>query len=53
MERTLSGIKPTGPMTLGRYLGAVRHWVGDQPEGEAFYFIADLHALTTEQEPGR
>lgn len=52
MERTLSGIKPTGPMTLGRYLGAVRHWVDDQPEGEAFYFIADLHALTTEQEPG-
>ncbi|MGH3696735.1 MAG: tryptophan--tRNA ligase [Pseudonocardiaceae bacterium] len=52
MERTLSGIKPTGPMTLGRYLGAVRHWVEDQPEGEAFYFIADLHALTTEQAPG-
>jgi tryptophanyl-tRNA synthetase len=39
-------------MTLGRYLGAVRHWVEDQPEGEAFYFIADLHALTTEQAPG-
>jgi len=52
MARTLSGIKPTGPMTLGRYLGAVRHWVDDQPEGEAFYFVADLHALTTAQEPG-
>lgn len=52
MARTLSGIKPTGPMTLGRYLGAVRHWVDVQPEGEAFYFVADLHALTTVQDPG-
>lgn len=52
MTRTLSGIKPTGPLTLGRYLGAVRQWVDEQSSGEAFYFVADLHALTTVQEPG-
>jgi len=50
--RVLSGIQPTADSyTLGNYLGAVRQWVALQDDFEAFYFIADLHALTVEQDP--
>jgi len=49
--RVVSGIKPTGNLHLGNYLGAVKQWVRMQDEvqaagGETMYFIADLHALT-------
>ena len=49
--RVVSGIKPTGNLHLGNYLGAVKQWVKMQDEilaegGEAMYFIADLHGLT-------
>ena len=49
--RVLSGIKPTGDLHLGNYLGAVKQWVAMQDEvqasgGETMYFIADLHGLT-------
>jgi tryptophanyl-tRNA synthetase len=51
--RVLSGIRPTGAgFQLGNYLGAVKHWTGMQDENECFYFVADLHALTEEIEPG-
>jgi tryptophanyl-tRNA synthetase len=46
MKRILSGIQPTSHMHLGNYLGAVRNWVKMQDEGECFYMIADLHAIT-------
>jgi tryptophanyl-tRNA synthetase len=50
--RVLSGIQPTADSYhLGNYLGAVRQWVGLQDDFEAFYFIADLHALTVEHDP--
>jgi len=50
--RVLSGIQPTADSyTLGNYLGAVRQWVALQEEFEPFFFIADLHALTIEQDP--
>ncbi len=46
--RILSGIKPTGRPHLGNYLGAIRNHIELQNEGhECFYFIADLHALTS------
>ena len=46
--RVLSGIRPTGHgKHLGNYLGAVRQWVAMQDENECFFFVADLHALTT------
>jgi tryptophanyl-tRNA synthetase len=45
----LSGIKPTGEPHLGNLLGAVRWWVEDQRQGDCFYCVVDLHALT---EPG-
>lgn len=51
MERILSGIKPTGELTLGNYIGALRHFKDFQDRGEVFIFIADLHALTLPIEP--
>lgn len=47
----LSGIQPSGILTLGNYLGALRNWVDIQEEYECMYFIADLHAITVPQEP--
>jgi tryptophanyl-tRNA synthetase len=49
--RELSGITPSGSLTLGNYLGALRRFVGQQDNG--FYFVADLHALTSEHHPAR
>jgi tryptophanyl-tRNA synthetase len=49
--RELSGITPSGPLTLGNYLGALRRFREHQDNG--FYFVANLHALTTEHDPGR
>jgi tryptophanyl-tRNA synthetase len=51
MARVFSGIKPTGPVTLGNYLGALRHWVSDQHEFDALYCVVDLHALTVPHDP--
>lgn len=46
METTLSAIKPTGQLTLGNYLGALRNFPKFQDESKNIIFIADLHALT-------
>ena len=51
MDHILSGIKPTGQLTLGNYIGAIKNFVKAQNEGEAFLFIADLHALTLPIDP--
>jgi len=51
MNRVLSGIAPSGNFTLGNYLGALRQWVSFQDGNDAFYFVVDLHALTTEIDP--
>lgn len=45
--RVLSGIQPTGRFHLGNYFGAIRQYIELQHHEQAFYFIADLHALTT------
>lgn len=50
-ERILTGIKPTGQLTLGNYLGVLKHLPDVQERGESFIFIADLHALTMPIEP--
>ncbi|QJR44348.1 tryptophan--tRNA ligase [Mycoplasma miroungirhinis] len=47
MKRLLSGIKPTGELTLGNYLGALKNFIDLQNKFDAYYFVADLHALTT------
>lgn len=49
--RVLSGIKPTGKLTLGNYIGALKNFPNFQNEGETFIFIADLHALTMPIDP--
>ena len=51
MTRILSGIKPTGNLTLGNYIGALKHFKDFQDSGEVFIFIADLHALTLPIDP--
>lgn len=53
MTRVLSGLQPTGPVTLGNYLGAVRLWVQDQHQADAYFLVVDLHALTVAFEPER
>jgi len=49
--RVVSGIQPTGNLHLGNYLGAIRQWVTMQDQGEALFFLADLHALTVAIDP--
>ena len=51
MDRILSGIKPTGQLTLGNYIGAIKNFSRVQYDGEPFLFIADLHALTLPIDP--
>ncbi len=51
MKRMLSGIKPSGQLTLGNYLGALKYFVDYQNEYEMFVFIANLHCLTEAQDP--
>ncbi|MEU3756871.1 tryptophan--tRNA ligase [Streptomyces olivoreticuli] len=54
MTRIFSGIKPTGHLTLGNYLGAVRQWVeADQHKADALFCVVDLHALTVDHDPAR
>ena len=47
----LSGIKPTGSLNIGGYLGAMKNWVQLQDEYKCFYCIADLHAITIRINP--
>ena len=49
--RILSGIQPTGILHIGNYFGMMRPAIALQEEGEAFYFIADYHALTSLRDP--
>lgn len=51
MKKILTGLKPTGELTLGNYIGAIMQMKKMQEEYESYIFIADLHALTVEQNP--
>jgi tryptophanyl-tRNA synthetase len=50
-KRLLSGIKPSGDLNIGGYIGALRQYVQMQNEGECFFFVPDLHAITVPQDP--
>lgn len=50
-QRLVSGIKPSGDLHIGNYLGAIAQWTKLQDEYEVFLFIADLHAITVPQKP--
>ena len=47
----VSGITPSGHLTLGNYLGALRRFA-ERTDEPGFYFVADLHAMTTLHDPG-
>ena len=47
----LSGAQPSGQLTIGNYMGALRQWVNMQDDFDCLYCIVDLHAITTRQEP--
>lgn len=49
-DRVLSGMRPTGPLHLGHYHGALKNWAKLQNEFPCFFFVADWHALTTHYE---
>lgn len=51
MKRMLSGIKPSGQLTLGNYIGALKEFVKYQDDYEMYVFIANLHTLTQYQDP--
>ena len=51
MARVFSGVKPTGDVHLGNYIGAFRHFVTDQDEHDCIFCIVDLHAITVPQDP--
>src|SRR5207302_4166971 len=51
-KRVVSGIQPTGGLHLGNRLGAILRWVRMQDEAQCLYFLADLHALTVDVDPG-
>ena len=50
-KRILSGIEPSGDLTLGSYMGAIKNWVALQDEYDCFYCIVDMHAITVRQDP--
>ncbi|QDP00087.1 tryptophan--tRNA ligase [Thalassotalea sp. PS06] len=47
----LSGCQPSGELTIGNYLGALRQWVAMQDDHQCFYSLVDLHAITVRQDP--
>jgi len=51
--RVLSGIQPSGALHIGNYFGAIRQYVALQEGNDAFYFVANYHALTSVREPQR
>ena len=51
MTRVFSGVKPTGLLHIGNYLGAFRQWAADQREFDCFFCVVDLHGLTLEHDP--
>lgn len=53
MKRIFSGIKPTGDLHIGNYLGAIRNWISLQDTYECIYAIVDNHAMTVQYEPAQ
>ncbi len=50
-KRIFSGVQPSGNITLGNYLGAIKNWVDLQEEYECLYAIMDMHSITVRQDP--
>ncbi len=52
-KKIFSAIQPSGMLTLGNFLGALKNWVAMQEEYDCTYAVADLHAITVRQEPAK
>lgn len=50
-KRTFSGIQPSGNLTIGNYMGAIKNWVDMQDQYENIFCVVDLHAITVPQDP--
>ena len=50
-KRVFSGIQPTGKITIGNYLGAIKNWVAMQQQYDCLFCIVDLHSLTSNFNP--
>ena len=50
-QKIFSGIQPSGELTLGSYMGALRNWIALQEDYDCLYCIVDLHTITVRQEP--
>ena len=50
-KRILSGIQPSGDLTLGSYLGAIKNWAALAEEYDCYYMLADMHTITVRQMP--
>ena len=50
-KRIFSGVQPSGTITLGNYLGAIKNWVDLQNDYECLYAIMDMHSITVRQDP--
>jgi tryptophanyl-tRNA synthetase len=50
-KRVFSGIKPSGRLHLGNYIGAINQWVDSQSDGLNIFCVVDLHAITVDQDP--
>ncbi|WP_151737189.1 tryptophan--tRNA ligase [Paenibacillus tengchongensis] len=50
-KKVLSGIQPSGSLTLGNYIGAIKNFVKLQKEYECYFMVVDLHAITVAQDP--
>lgn len=50
-KRIFSGIQPSGELTLGSYMGAIKNWVDLQDDYDCLYCIVDMHAITVRQDP--
>lgn len=50
-KRVFSGVKPTGSLTIGNYLGALKNWARVQDDYKCYFCVVDLHAITVQQDP--
>lgn len=52
-KRVFSGVQPSGNLTIGNYVGALKQWAREQHNFESFFCVVDLHAITVPYEPGQ
>ena len=50
MKKMLTGLQPTGAITLGNYVGAIKQMVENQNKYDSYLFVADMHAITVPQD---